>query len=128
MHPTVLVPISFSGSRKSTSGSRAVLLNSASIEMPMPAAMMPPRYSRLGRDGVESDRRAQVDHDARSAVLVERRHAVHHAVRAHFARIVVADLQPGIGGMGDEHRFGVEIALRHQRRGWRSSGGTTLRR
>src|ERR1035438_5540176 len=47
MLATVLLPITLAGSRKSTIGRRAVLLNRASMEMPMPMAMAPPRYSAL---------------------------------------------------------------------------------
>ena len=45
MLATVLVPTTSLGGRKSTIGRRAVLLNSASMAMPMPTAMAPPRYS-----------------------------------------------------------------------------------
>ena len=70
MLPTVLLPISFSGSRKSTIGSRAVLANKPEIDIPIPGQIMPPRNSVL-RDDVEVDRGAQIDHDARPAVFVK---------------------------------------------------------
>ena len=66
-------------------------------------------------DGVEIDRRAEIDHDARAAVFVEGRHAVHDAVRAHFLRIIVQHGHAGLDARLDEQRFALEIALRHSR-------------
>ena len=45
MLPTVFDPISFSGSRKSTMGRRAVLANNPEIDIPMPGQITPPRNS-----------------------------------------------------------------------------------
>src|SRR5258707_11596472 len=41
--------------------------------------------------------RSDIDHDRRAAVKTEGRNAVHHAVRAHFHRIVVLHFDTDIG-------------------------------
>ena len=105
----------WSGLRKSTSGKRAVRLKSASAEMPMPAAIIPPRYSALAEtaSNVMAVPRSTMTHGP--PYLCKRGHAVHDPVRAHFRRILVEDVEAGIGVRRHEHRFGAEIALRHLR-------------
>ena len=67
----------------------------------------------LARDHVEGGRRSEVHHDARAAVLLERRHAVDDAVGAHFRGIVVVHRHAGLDAGLDEQRPRVEVALAH---------------
>ena len=66
------------------------------------------------RDDVEVDGGAQIDHDAGAAVLRETRDGIHQAVRAHFARVVVAHGDSEIGRVIHEQRLAVEVTLGHR--------------
>ena len=79
--------------------------------------MEPPRYSPFCRNHVEVDGGAHIHHHARAAVFVEAGDSVDQAVGAHFVRVVVAYGEPDIGARRDEHGFGVEVALGHERQG-----------
>ena len=103
MLPTVFEPISFSGSRKSTIGSRAVRANNPEIDMPMPGQIDAAEELAVRRDDIEVDGGAQIDHHDGSAIFAKTRDAVHQPVRAHFARIVVADRDAEIRQVVDEH-------------------------
>ncbi len=72
---------------------------------------------RIFRNHVEVDRGAQIDDHAGSAVFMKASDGVDHAVRAHFARVVVENLDAGVGGGRDKHRLALEIALGHRGEG-----------
>ena len=64
-------------------------------------------------DNVEIDRRAEVHHDARPAVLRKCGHAVHNPVGAHFLWILIQHWHAGFHSRLDEQRLHVKIPLRH---------------
>ena len=79
----------------------------------MPGQISAAEILALLRDSIEGDCRSEVHDDARPAVLLESRDAVHDSVRAHLSRIVVQDFQTAVGLGGHENRFAVEISARH---------------
>ena len=87
--------------------------------------MMPPRYSAFAEMASKVMAVPEVHHDARAAVFLEGGHTVDDAVRADFARVLVADAQAGVG-LGVTNTASVSkyrVAISGQRG---SSGGTTL--
>src|ERR1051326_2083573 len=76
-----------------------------------------PQVLGVFRDHVEVDGGAEIHDDARTAVLVEARHAVYKAVGADLRGIIVTDGQADFGARPNEHGLGVEVTLGHEGEG-----------
>ena len=65
------------------------------------------------RNDVDCGGRAEIHHDARAAVFLKRRDAVHDAVRAHLKRVVNQHGHSCLNPRLDEQGLAAEIMLRH---------------
>ena len=79
----------------------------------------------VGRDDVEVDAGAEVDHDARSADPVVGGDRVHQPVGPDLVRVVDPDRHPRLHPGADQQAWGVEVATSPCPRTDRPSGGTT---
>ena len=113
MLATVFFPTTWGGRANSTRGSLEALRKRASIEMEMPGAMAPPRYSPRGETA------SKVVAVPKSTTMSPRfepcegGHRVHHPVGADLARVVVEDGEARLHSGSDEERLHAEVALGH---------------
>ena len=82
---------------------------------PDPRRQRPAEVFAVFGNHVEVDRRPKIHHDARPAVLGERRDAVDDPVRAHLLRIIVVHRHSRADAGLDEERLGVKVLFGHAR-------------
>ena len=71
----------------------------------------------IGVDRVVGDRRSEVDHDHRAAVLGVRGKRVRDPVGANILRVVVADSDAGLDPGANHHRLALEVPARSLNQG-----------
>ena len=84
-------------------------LFSASDEILIPGAIVPPRYSTFLRNTAKCSRRTEIDDDQRPAVFGICCYRVDDSVRSHLLRVIIFDDHPGLNSRADFDGSDIEV-------------------